>query len=459
MRVGPRGRQTLLRLLQERGVRVTSDCGGVGTCGKCRVTIKDSTGTRRVFACRYVPTEAVKVSGVRPAVTNIRTRDSRREYAAVSRKLVVDVGTTTVAFAVVESGKIVARQDVLNPQLSFGADVMSRIAAGAGAMKAGLHELIAGFAEGHGVSRRQELVAVGNTVMAHFLAGKSPSSLGEYPYRSRLPLKRVLRFVAGGLRLRILPLLGSFVGSDCTAAILASGIWRSRRLGLLIDAGTNGEVVIGNCERLLLCSTAAGPAFEGATLECGSLARRGAIKGVAIQRGQLVPDVVGQSEPGSICGSGVVDAVACGLRLGLIDRSGRVRAGQLELSRHVFVSQDDLRAVQLAKGAIVAAVRLLLQEWGARLADIYRLHVTGKFGAALNLRSAMAIGLLPTLSLDKVRQHGNLALRGAVQAALSPYRLQLCERLAEQCSESLLAEDPGFETAFVDGMSLEPWTE
>ncbi len=442
-------------------MRVTSDCGGAGTCGKCRVTVTDSTGTRRVFACRYVPTEVVKVSGVRPAVANTRTRQSRRQYAGVSRKLVADVGTTTVALAVVdsESGRIVARQDALNPQLPFGADVMSRIRAGARAMKAGLHKLIAGFAEGHGVSRRQELVAVGNTVMAHFLARKSPASLGEYPYRSRLPLKRVLRFAAGGLRLRILPLLGSFVGSDCTAAILASGIWRSRRLGLLIDAGTNGEVVIGNCERLLVCSTAAGPAFEGATLACGSLAIRGAIRAVAIRGGRLVASVVGQSEPRSICGSGVVDAVACGLRLGLINRSGRVRAGRLELGRHVFLSQDDLRAVQLAKGAIMAAVRLLLREWGARVADIYRLHVTGKFGAALNPRSAMAIGLLPTLSLDRVRQHGNLALRGAVQAALSPDRLQLSERLAEQCSELLLAEDPRFETVFVDGMSLEPWTD
>jgi uncharacterized 2Fe-2S/4Fe-4S cluster protein (DUF4445 family) len=370
------------------------------------------------------------------------------------------VGTTTVSLAVVDTAlyRVAVKRDVLNPQIEFGADVMSRIAQATKVKKVGLHRLIAGFAGESGVSLKQEAVAVGNTVMAHFLAGRNPSSLGEYPYRSRLPLKTTLTAEAGGLRLRMLPLLGSFVGSDCTAAILASGMWRNRRLALLADAGTNGEVVLGNRDRMLVCSTAAGPAFEGAVLECGSLAQPGAVKSVAARRGRLVLGVAGRGEARSICGSGVVDAVAAGRKLGLIDCSGRVSGDRFRLSRNVFLSQNDVRAVQLAKGAIVAAVRLLLDTWGARAADVERLYVTGKFGAAMNPRSALAIGLLPTVPLERVRQHGNLALRGAVQAALDRKMMAASEEIASRCEELPLASDPRFETAFAEAMSLEPWS-
>jgi uncharacterized 2Fe-2S/4Fe-4S cluster protein (DUF4445 family) len=459
VKIVPKGRWTLMRLLQERGVRIESDCGGTGTCGKCKVRIAGDDGTRTVLACQYVPKAAVTVSGTGLTTKDTKTLRPARKQAGAQRRLVADIGTTTVSLAVVDTalGRVVAKRDALNPQTGFGADVMSRIAQAARVKKAGLHEMIAAFAAEQGVSRGKEVIAVGNTVMAHFLLGKSPSSLGEYPYRSRLPLKRVLTEESGGLKLKMLPLLGSFVGSDCTAAILASGMWRSRRLGLLVDAGTNGEVVLGNRDRMLVCSTAAGPAFEGATLECGSLAQPGAVRAVDVRRGKLVLSVAGRGEARSICGSGVVDAVAAGLKLGVVDCSGRVSGGHLVLGRDLHLSQDDVRAVQLAKGAIVAAIRLLLDTWGARPADIGRLYVTGKFGAAMSPRSAMAIGLLPTVPLERVRQHGNLALRGAVRAALDPSLLSTCERIAGKCEELQLASDPRFETAFVEGMSLKPW--
>jgi uncharacterized 2Fe-2S/4Fe-4S cluster protein (DUF4445 family) len=460
VKIVPKGRRTLMRLLQERGVRIESDCGGAGTCGKCKVRIAGDDGTRTVLACQYVPKAAVTVSDAGLTTRNTKTLRVARKQAGAQRRLVADIGTTTVSLAVIDTARrpVMAKRDVLNPQTEFGADVMSRIAQAARVKKAGLHEMIAVFAAEQGVSRGKEVIAVGNTVMAHFLLGKSPSSLGEYPYRSRLPLKKTLTAEVGGLRLRMLPLLGSFVGSDCTAAILASGMWRSRRLGLLVDAGTNGEVVLGNRDRMLVCSTAAGPAFEGATLECGSLAQPGAVRAVDVRRGKLVLSVAGRGEARSICGSGVVDAVAAGLKLGVIDCSGRVSGGHLVLGRDLHLSQDDVRAVQLAKGAIVAAIRLLLDTWGARPADIGRLYVTGKFGAAMNPRSAMEIGLLPTVPLERVRQHGNLALLGAVRAALDPSLLSTCERIAGQCEELQLASDPRFETAFAEGMSLEPWS-
>jgi uncharacterized 2Fe-2S/4Fe-4S cluster protein (DUF4445 family) len=338
---------------------------------------------------------------------------------------------------------------------------MSRIAAENNVSRAGLESVLLRFMGDSGIASERPIVAVGNTVMAHFLMGRSPASLGEFPYDSLLPLRKSLTSHHGGIRTHMLPLLGSFVGSDCTAAILASGIHRTRRLSLLVDAGTNGEVVLGNRERMLVTSTAAGPAFEGATLQCGSLAQQGAVKSARFLRARFVLDVIGGGEPKSICGSGVLDAVAEAVRAGLVDASGRISAGaRLELSEGpepIYLSQADLREVQLAKGAVAAAIRILLVEWGAAATDIECVHVTGKFGAAVNPASAVRIGLLPQLPLPRFRRHGNMALLGAVRATLDPGLFTEAERFAANCREVMLSNHPHFEQTFVDSMRLEPW--
>jgi uncharacterized 2Fe-2S/4Fe-4S cluster protein (DUF4445 family) len=274
-------------------------------------------------------------------------------------------------------------------------------------------------------------------------------------------LRKGLTSQHGGIRTHMLPLLGSFVGSDCTAAILASGMHRTRRLSLLVDAGTNGEVVLGNRERMLVTSTAAGPAFEGATLQCGSMAQRGAVRSARFRRGRFVLDVIGGGEPKSICGSGVLDVVAEATRTGLVDASGRIgRGSRLDLAEGqepVYLSQADLREVQLAKGAIAAAIRILLAEWGAVAVDLECVHVTGKFGAAMNPASAVRIGLLPQIGLVRIRRHGNLALLGAVRATLNPGLFAEAEHFAAGCREVMLSDHPQFEQTFVDSMRLEPW--
>jgi uncharacterized 2Fe-2S/4Fe-4S cluster protein (DUF4445 family) len=311
------------------------------------------------------------------------------------------------------------------------------------------------------IAHHRPVVVVGNTVMAHFLMGRSPASLGEFPYKSRLPLRKSLTHRREGILSRMLPLLGAFVGSDCTAAILASGMHRTKRLSLLVDAGTNGEVVLGNHERMLVTSTAAGPAFEGATLACGSLAQRGAVKAARFLRGRFVLDVIGGGQPRSVCGSGVLDAVAEATRAGLVDASGRIAGGaRLDLSGGndpVYLSQADLREVQLAKGAVAAAIGILLAEWDAGAADIERVHITGKFGAATNPGSAIRIGLLPRIPSARIRRHGNLALLGAVRATLDPGLFAEAERVAAICREVMLSSHPQFEQTFVDSLRLEPW--
>jgi uncharacterized 2Fe-2S/4Fe-4S cluster protein (DUF4445 family) len=375
----------------------------------------------------------------------------------------VDIGTTAISLAAVDVAKrrVVARREVLNPQMIFGADVMSRIAAGKKVSQAGLEPVLRRFMDDVGIAHKRPVAVVCNTVMAHFLLGRSPASLGEFPYESRLPFRRRLVHRRGDAAFEMLPLLGAFVGSDCTAAILASGMHRTKRLSLLVDAGTNGEIVLGNRERMFVTSTAAGPAFEGATLECGSLAQNGAVKAARFGRGRFVLDVIGGGEPKSVCGSGVLDVVAEATRAGLVDASGRIADGaRLNLSggwEPVYLSQADLREVQLAKGAVAAAIRILLAEWGVGAADVERVHVTGKFGAAMNPVSAIRIGLLPRVLYARIRRHGNLALLGAVRAILAPMLFAEAKRVAANCREVMLSSHPQFEQTFVESMQLEPW--
>jgi uncharacterized 2Fe-2S/4Fe-4S cluster protein (DUF4445 family) len=461
--VVPRGSHNLRELLADACTILPSDCGGAGTCGKCRVRVLDAEGERSVLACQYVPLAPVAVKLGRPnQAGRIEQRPKIRPGSGALR-LAADVGTTTISLAAVdvERRRVAARLEVLNPQVVFGADVISRIAAGSRLGLAPLAPVLLGFMRDVGIPPSWPIVAVGNTVMAHFVMGRSAATLGEFPYESSLPMRESLTGQRDGLWIRMLPLLGAFVGSDCTAAVLASGMHRTRRLSLLVDAGTNGEVVLGNRERMLVTSTAAGPAFEGATLEYGSLAQRGAVKAARFLRGRFVLDVIGGGEARSVCGSGVLDAVAEAVRVGKVEPSGRIAGhGHLELSqghKPVYLSQADLREVQLAKGAIAAAIRVLLAEWGAAAPDVERVHVTGKFGAALNPASAIRIGLLPRMASARIRRHGNLALLGAVRATLDPGLFAEAERVAANCREVMLSSHPQFEQTFVDSMRFEPW--
>ena len=459
--VAPRGGQSLRELLHDAGFRLPSDCGGAGTCGKCRVRILDAAGERSILACQHVPVAPVVVSAEMGPIGRMRRRPARRESAVL--RLAADIGTTTISLAAVDMSqrRVVARDEALNPQMVFGSDVINRIAAGKKIHGARLEPELLRFMDEQGIPSGRPVVAVGNTVMAHFLMGRSAASLGEFPYKSLLPLRRRLSHRRGGIQFEMLPLLGPFVGSDCTAAILASGMYRSPRLSLLVDAGTNGEVVLGNRERMLVTSTAAGPAFEGATLECGSLAQTGAIRAVRHDRYRFRPSVVGGGEAKSICGSGVLDAVAEAVRVGKVEASGRiVESARLNVStgqRPVFLSQSDIRDVQLAKGAIAAAIQVLLAEWGASAEEVERVHVTGRFGASMSPKSAERIGLLPPMQRNRMRRHGNLALLGAAKATLEPLLFEEAERFASNCREVMLSSHPQFEQAFIDSMRLEPW--
>jgi uncharacterized 2Fe-2S/4Fe-4S cluster protein (DUF4445 family) len=256
-------------------------------------------------------------------------------------------------------------------------------------------------------------------------------------------------------QVRFLPCLGGFVGSDILAGVLATELHESEALVALIDLGTNGEIVLGNRERMLCASTAAGPAFEGARISMGMRAATGAISEVTWREGQFHCRVLGNVAPRGICGSGLVDAVAVGLETGSIQNTGKLSgATSLDLAPPVVGTQRDIRELQLAKGAIAAGFRILLQRWGATATDLSRVYLAGAFGNYISRASARRIGLL-NFPPDKVEPAGNTALRGAKLALFgltgSDGAYSDLRKKVQHCS---LNEDEQFQEIYVEEMAF-----
>jgi len=252
---------------------------------------------------------------------------------------------------------------------------------------------------------------------------------------------------------RFLPCLGGFVGSDILAGVLATRLHESEALAGLVDLGTNGEIVVGNRERLLCASTAAGPAFEGARISMGMRAATGAISEVSACGGEFECRVLGRVAPRGICGSGLVDAVAVGLDLGRIQSTGRLSQGSsFCLAPPVLITQGDVRELQLAKGAIAAGLRLLLQQWGARAEDLTRIYLAGAFGNYINRASARRIGLLD-FPRETVHPAGNTALLGAKLALFSlPEHDSAYTELRRRIQHVSLNDHPRFQDVYVEEM-------
>jgi uncharacterized 2Fe-2S/4Fe-4S cluster protein (DUF4445 family) len=503
-RLRPEPARTLLDLLVRQTQLLLSVCGGRGRCGKCRVRVdagrvtpvtekeqqvlsssEIESGLR--LACSARALTPVTVSVPQWEVMNRMTNDecgmTNRQSSIVNRNsqvgLAIDIGTTNVAVAGydLERRKLVRQASFLNPQMSFGMDVVSRISRGKAliqddALAPAIHRLVKSW--GVRLPDIARVIAVGNTTMCHFLFRRDASPLGVYPYRSELPLRTSLTKVVRGLgprRVTVLPLVGSYLGADTVAAVVASGMARRRELSLLLDLGTNGEIVLGNRDRLLACSTAAGPALEGANLSCGVLARDGAITDCRIRLTahgyRLTATAVrGGGRPIGVCGSAVVKLLSELVARGLIEAGGRITGRKSILlvpaaasgtGRDILLTQADVRELQLAKAAIAAGVRILLREAGADAADIRRVVLTGLLGGRLDRAAAMRIGLLPKLKDAVITQQPNLALAGAELALLEPDRIAEFRAAAGMTREVLLGSHAEFNELFVENLGLKSW--
>lgn len=480
-------------LLFEQGVEFP--CGGHGRCRGCKVRVLEGhteindaqrshlkpqeldQGWRLACQCKLDDNLVIELRQWDAAILSNDTAFAFTPRPGLG--VAVDLGTTTLVAQLLDlsNSHVLAVRTALNSQARYGADVMSRVGyavAEKGQKK--LEELIRAqigklindllFAAQANAADIVDVTIVGNTVMYHLFCGIDLEPMSHYPFEPVEDGMQVFRPADVGWALgptalvHFLPCLGSFVGSDITAGIIATGMHESDELVGLVDLGTNGEIVIGNRERMLCTSTAAGPAFEGARISMGMRASTGAISEVYLEDGEMRLRVLGNSEPRGICGSGLVDAIAYGLDQAIIKPTGRLNSSDKALngekawllSAPVTISQTDIRELQLAKGAIAAGIHLVLQQWGATENDITKLYLAGAFGNYISRSSARRIGLLK-FPLDIIQAAGNTALLGA-KIGLFINDDSLYSSIRSRTKHVGLNEDPNFQDAFVDEMSF-----
>ncbi len=416
--------------------------------------------------------------------------------------LALDIGTTTVVGAIVDlnTGAVAAVKSFLNAQAPFGADVISRVSHtmlnddGLATLQSRIIEtintLLAELIGASGVARENiyECVAVGNATMLHLLLGIDPEPISVAPFIPAiqepvtLPASDLGLYLHPHARLSTFPHLGAYVGADIVAGVLATGLARNKdeKLRLLIDVGTNGEIVLGSVNRTCATAAPAGPAFEGAQIKCGMRASDGAIEGVRID-GDVHLQLIGNaSKPLGICGSGLVDAVAELIKTGLVDASGKllrldearargisekliarlveedgVRAFLLSAPEdRIVLTQPDVRALQFAKGAIAAGVEVLMQYMEITANDLHEILLAGSFGSYINPASARTIGLVPWIPVDRIVAVGNSAGEGAKIALVSFRERQAAERIPEFIEYVELSGRPEFNDIFTSALAF-----
>lgn len=451
-------------------------CGGNGTCGKCRVQIEEET----VLSCQTVVDRDLTVilpsycetSILTAGISASVTADGENDYAVA-----FDVGTTTLVGYLLDGkiGEQMATASALNPQTQYGGDVISRIQAAMhtkanlqNCVVRSLRKLIWDLASRAGISAEKITLVtiVGNTAMHHLLLDIDPTPLVTPPYMPNvfdameLPSKGFLPISPWG-DLRVLPNIAGFVGADTVGCMVAAEFDRITDLTLMIDIGTNGEMVLGNRERRIACSTAAGPAFEGAKISCGMRGSTGAIDHVWLDDcQQLCFHVIGEAEVIGICGSGLLDLVACLLEQAILDESGYLERKKYRIpGTSVTVTQADIREVQLAKAAIRAGITLMCDHLGVKQEDIQQVLLAGAFGNYMNPASACRIGMIPPVLQNKILPIGNAAGEGAKICAVSRERFERSKQIAAETEFLELASKPEFQDRFVDALEFSEYEE
>lgn len=453
------------------GLHPDAPCGGNGTCGKCRVMLDG----QEVLACETAVNRDMTVQLPEQSKAEILVDGIGKQLAADGQHEYVvafDIGTTTLVGFLLngKTGDILASASTMNPQAQYGADVISRIQTAITedssllrqCITDALGKLILELADKTKIDTTQITLVcvVGNTAMHHLFLGIDPSSLITPPYMPTIshaieePVNGRLPIAGTGI-LRVLPNIAGFVGADTVGCMVSTGFDALQELTLLIDIGTNGEMVLANRDRRIACSTAAGPAFEGAKISQGMRGAAGAVDHVWLKNGDLHFHVIGESDPIGICGSGLLDLVAALLDAEIIDESGRLEDKLYILSgTTVSLTQKDVREVQLAKGAIRAGIELMCREMGVQPEDIKTVLLAGAFGNYMDPKSACRIGMIPPCLVDRIRPVGNAAGEGAKLCAVNCAEFERAKQLAEKTDFLELASLPDFQDRFVDALEF-----
>jgi len=466
-------------------LKSTVKCSGIcSECGKCKGAnlLKDAHGRKTklvTFPADFSPQTGLSGYGI-----------------------AFDIGTTTVVAMLwnLTTGKELGAAACTNPQNEFGADVISRITYCDDDPQKLVnirHKIIEGL---NGLTDelitkfnvdKDEIVQVtvgGNTTMSHIFAGYPPASLARAPfspmYKGTLQLKQqdLGLLVSEGAQITLLPNIAGHVGGDIVAGIVASRILDEMKLTLFLDIGTNGEIVLAADGVAMTCSTAAGPAFEGATIRSGMRAAPGAIEKIQIKDEEVFIKTVDDAEPVGICGSGIIDVMAEMLGAGLINFKGRLASKEDLLKLHpespladrlinteegrefilvykeggenIVVTQKDIREVQLAKGAVAAGISIMLNRMGKKPEDIHKIIIAGAFGNFIHKESAVAIGLIPALPMNKIISAGNTAGAGVSMALMSEAEMELAKSVPTRVEHIELASCSDFQDEYMKALAF-----
>lgn len=496
--------ESILAAYRRQGGSVSAVCGGKGSCGKCKIRLVSGnlaitpadrelfgeSGLRegyRLSCLAYPRTDCVvelcfqDETGFQ-AVDQFLLREDRHKGNGSGHNLgiAIDIGTTTMAAQLVEleSGEILATCSAVNRQRAYGADVISRIEAANSGNGVGLQKLVrtdlasmtARLLEQAKVEAAdvKRMVIAGNTTMGHLLMGYPCDTLGVYPFTPvnidviRDSSQNMTGFGEVDCETILLPGISTFVGGDIVSGLYACGFTESDEVNLLVDLGTNGEMAIGSREKLLVTSTAAGPAFEGGNISCGAGSIPGAICHVHIDSdGKAGYDTIGDQPPVGICGTGVIEMMAELLRQELIDETGLLEDPYFEDGfplaetldgTAIRFTQKDVREVQLAKAAVRAGVETLMKRYGITSREIAHVYLAGGFGFQMDREAAVTVGLFPEALKEKITAVGNSSLAGAVRTLTDPDWERRQRKLIENAAEVELSKDAVFNECYMTYM-------
>ncbi|RLG29330.1 hypothetical protein DRN97_12050 [Methanosarcinales archaeon] len=495
--------RTILSYLQELGIDINASCGGEGKCGQCQVEVKCAPGAlserteaenkfvhddmhRLACQARILRTDShIYIRLLRRIYYVLESGDYKEialepfvhvegervfcesedigKYTGEIYGIALDIGTTTLATYLIdlESGEVSSVISRENPQTKYGNNVISRIEfarKGQGILereiRTAVNKMITTLTD---PGKVYELVVVGNPVMRDLFFGYPVESLGKSPYEplSTMPLTKTAKelglVVNPNARVYGLPLIGSFVGADALAVVLATEMYKNQNISMAIDIGTNTEIVLGNRDRLIATSCAAGPAFEGAGITCGVGGVSGAIKEVRIENGEVKYKTIDDAAPVGVCGSGIIDTLAELLDKKIIDGRGKFYGEEKRfgIAERISLSEEDIDQLNLAKTAVSVGIKVLLGRYGIALEEIDNIFLAGGFANFTNTENAIRIGLLPDVERERVKKVGNAAIEGARQALVSKTKREDAEAIAKRIEHIKLEEEENFMELFV----------
>jgi uncharacterized 2Fe-2S/4Fe-4S cluster protein (DUF4445 family) len=455
------GAPLLMEVLQARGVAFAHPCGGRGVCLKCTVEASGSVSQPDELEQKCGARLSCRMRLLGDCEVELRELSGFVKRTAIQKAdgalaLAADIGTTTLDLRLFDAltGEPVAELSALNPQLVFGADVITRITAAlegkGGELKQTLLDALDKMLSGYPTITRA--VITGNTAMLYLLTGRNPKTLAAAPFEADCLFGHTETIL--GVPAYLPRCSGAFTGADLTCAVLHSGMTERADTSLLCDIGTNGEIALWHRRTLFVTSAATGPAFEGAGISCGMGGLPGAIDKVWTAQNALDFHMIGGGTPKGICGSGLIDAIAALLRLRMIDENGTMDGESVSIAGTVALTQKDIRQVQLAKAAVAAGIETLMLTAGVAPADVGTFFIAGGFGSHLDARSAAAIGLFPPSFAPKAQVLGNAALAGAGRLLLDEGLRETADRIARAAVAVPLSGNPQFVEKFLQHMNF-----